>query len=250
MSGTSRSMGIVIVTGGSRGIGAAVARMAASRGHDVVINYHSRADAAEAVAADVRSAKRRALAIQGDMGSEPDIMRLFATVDREWGPPDALVNNAGIVSAYGRVDALDGAALAAGLAVNVAGYFLCAREAVKRMSTRHGGRGGAIVNVSSRAATVGMPNEYVHYAASKGAIDTMTRGLALEVAAEGIRVNAVSPGLIDTDIQPPGRVARVAPTVPIGRAGRPEEVAEAILWLLSPAASYVTGANIAVTGGR
>ncbi len=168
MSGATRSMGIVIVTGGSRGIGAAVARMAASRGHDVVINYHSRADAAEAVAADVRNAKRRALAVQGDMGSEPDVVRLFATVDRELGPLDALVNNAGIVSAYGRVDALDGAALAAGLAVNVAGYFLCAREAVRRMSTRHGGRGGAIVNVSSRAATVGMPNEYVHYAASKG----------------------------------------------------------------------------------
>jgi NAD(P)-dependent dehydrogenase (short-subunit alcohol dehydrogenase family) len=243
-------MGIVIITGGSRGIGAAVARMAASRGYDVVINYHSRADAAEAVAADVRGAKRRALAVQGDMASEADIMRLFATVDRELGPADALVNNAGIVSAYGRVDALDGAALALGLAVNVAGYFLCAREAVRRMSTRHGGRGGAIVNVSSRAATVGMPNEYVHYAASKGAVDSMTRGLALEVAAEGIRVNAVSPGLIDTDIQPPGRVARVSPTVPIGRAGRPEEVAEAILWLLSPAASYVTGANLAVTGGR
>jgi len=242
--------GTLLITGGASGIGAETARRAAKRGYKVAINYRTRDAQAMGVAADIAAHDGEAIALPGDMASEADIVRLFATVDREWGPPDALVNNAGIVSAYGRVDALDGAALAAGLAVNVAGYFLCAREAVRRMSTRHGGRGGAIVNVSSRAATVGMPNEYVHYAASKGAVDSMTRGLALEVAAEGIRVNAVSPGLIDTDIQPPGRLARLAPTVPMGRAGHPEEVAEAILWLLSPAASYVTGANLTVSGGR
>ena len=254
MSGDIAKMGIVIVTGGSRGIGAAVARMAASRGHDVVINYHSRADAAEAVAADVRNAGRRALAVQGDMASEADVVRLFATVDRELGPPDALVNNAGIVSAYGRVDALDGAALTAGLALNVAGYFLCAREAVRRMSTRHGGRGGAIVNVSSRAAQLGAPGEYVDYAASKAALEALTVGLAREVAAEGIRVNGVRAGIIYTEIHAdggePNRVNRIGPTLPMRRGGEAVEVARAILWLLSSEASYSTGTFIDVAGGR
>jgi NAD(P)-dependent dehydrogenase (short-subunit alcohol dehydrogenase family) len=243
-------MGTMIVTGAGRGIGAAVARMAAARGHDVVVNYNQRADSAEAVVADIRRIGRRALAVQADVALEADVRRLFETADREFGRLDALVNNAGIISGYGRVDALAAEALAQNFSTNVCGYFLCASQAIRRMSTKYGGKGGSIVNVSSRAATLGMPGEYVHYAAAKGAIDTMTRGLAIEVASEGIRVNAVSPGLIDTDIQIPERFARLAPTVPIGRAGRPEEVAEAVLWLVSSAASYVTGANIAVTGGR
>jgi NAD(P)-dependent dehydrogenase (short-subunit alcohol dehydrogenase family) len=241
---------VVIVTGASRGIGAAIARMAGQRGYDVVVNFLRRADAADAVVADIQRAGQRALAIQADVAVEADVRRLFETADSEFGRLAALVNNAGIISNYGRVDALDANALAQNFATNVGSYFLCAGQAIRRMSTRRGGDGGSIVNVSSRAATVGMPGEYVHYAAAKGAVDTMTRGLAIEVAAEGIRVNAVSPGLIDTDIQIPERLARLAPTVPIGRAGRPEEVAEAVIWLISPSASYVIGANIAVTGGR
>jgi NAD(P)-dependent dehydrogenase (short-subunit alcohol dehydrogenase family) len=243
-------MGTMIVTGAGRGIGAAVARMAAARGHDVIVNFIQHADSAEAVVADICRIGRRALAVQADVALEADVLRLFETTDREFGRLDTLVNNAGIISGYGRVDAIAAEALARNFSTNVCSYFLCASQAIRRMSTKYGGKGGSIVNISSRAATLGMPGEYVHYAAAKGAIDTMTRGLAIEVAGEGIRVNAVSPGLIDTDIQIPERLARLAPTVPIGRAGRPEEVAEAVLWLVSSAASYVTGANIAVTGGR
>jgi NAD(P)-dependent dehydrogenase (short-subunit alcohol dehydrogenase family) len=240
----------LIVTGSSRGIGAAIARMAGERGWDVAVNYRADRAAAEAVAAAIRAAGPRSLAIQGDIARESDVIRLFETVDRELGSLDALVNNAGIITAYGRVEDLSEESLRRCFDVNVIGCFLCAREAIRRLSTRHGGRGGSIVNISSRAATRGMPGEYVYYAASKGAIDTMTHGLALELAGDGIRVNAVSPGLIDTEIQMPDRLKRLVPTIPMGRSGRSEEVAEAVLWLLSDQASYVTGANILVSGGR
>jgi NAD(P)-dependent dehydrogenase (short-subunit alcohol dehydrogenase family) len=240
----------LIVTGSSRGIGAAIARMAGERGWDVAVNYRADRAAAEAVAAAIRAAGPRSLAIQGDIARESDVIRLFETVDRELGSLDALVNNAGIITAHGRVEDLSEESLRRCFDVNVIGCFLCAREAIRRLSTRHGGRGGSIVNISSRAATRGMPGEYVYYAASKGAIDTMTHGLALELAGDGIRVNAVSPGLIDTEIQMPDRLKRLVPTIPMGRSGRSEEVAEAVLWLLSDQASYVTGANILVSGGR
>ncbi len=245
---------ILIVTGASRGIGAATARMAGRSGYDVGVNYRTNAAAAAAVADDIRAAGQRAVTVAGDMGREDDILRLFATVDAELGPLDALVNNAGIITRAGRVADVEADDLRRMFEVNIVGCFLCAREAVRRMSTAHGGTGGAIVNVSSRAAGLGSPNEFVHYAASKGAIDSFTLGLAKEVGAEGIRVNAVSPGLIDTDIHAstglPDRVERFAPTVPIPRAGTAEEVAAPILWLLSDAASYVTAANIHVAGGR
>jgi len=240
----------LIVTGSSRGIGAAIARRAGERGWDVAVNYRADRESAEAVVAAIRAAGPRAVAIQADTARESDVSRLFETVDRELGSLDALVNNAGIITAYGRVEDLSEEALRRCFDVNVIGCFLCAREAIRRLSTRHGGRGGSIVNISSRAATRGMPGEYVYYAASKGAIDTMTHGLALELAGDGIRVNAVSPGLIDTEIQMPDRLKRLVPTIPMGRAGRSEEVAEAVLWLLSEQASYVTGANILVSGGR
>jgi NAD(P)-dependent dehydrogenase (short-subunit alcohol dehydrogenase family) len=245
---------VLIVTGASRGIGAATARMAGRRGYDVCVNYLANAAAAEAVAADIRAAGQRAITVAGDIGREDDILRLFATVDDELGILDALVNNAGIIARAGRVAEVEADDLRRMFAVNITGAILCAREAVRRMSTAHGGRGGAIVNVSSRAAGLGSPNEFVHYAASKGAIDSFTLGLAKEVGAEGIRVNAVSPGLIDTDIHAstglPDRVERMAPGVPIPRAGTADEAAEPIMWLLSDAAAYVTAANIHVAGGR
>jgi NAD(P)-dependent dehydrogenase (short-subunit alcohol dehydrogenase family) len=244
----------VIVTGGSRGIGAATARLAAARGYKVCVNYHDAAAAARSVVHDIESAGGRAIAVQADMASETDVQRLFATVDRDLGPLDALVNNAGITGPVGRVEDVSLATLRRVMNVNVIGCFLCARAAVRRLSTDRGGRGGAIVNLSSAAATRGSPNEFVHYAASKGAIDTFTIGLAREVAREGIRVNAVTPGLIETEIHTaagdPGRMARLAPTVPMGRGGTASEVAEAILWLLSDAASYITGANLRISGGR
>ncbi len=245
---------VALITGASRGIGAATALAAARAGFAVAVNYARDRDAAETVAGAVREAGQRAIAVQADVGDEAAIVRMFETVDRELGVPDALVNNAGILFRQGRLTSMDAARIDRVLAVNVTGTMVCAREAVKRMSTREGGRGGSIVNVSSAAARIGGPNEYVDYAASKGAVDSFTLGLAKEVAAEGIRVNAVRPGIIATDIHAsggePGRVARVAPNVPMQRGGEPEEVASAIVWLLGDGASYVTGALLDITGGR
>jgi NAD(P)-dependent dehydrogenase (short-subunit alcohol dehydrogenase family) len=241
---------VLLVTGASRGIGAAIARLAARDGLDVGVNYVSNATRAKQVVAAVEAAGQRAVALQANVSVEADVVRLFVECEARLGPLGGLVNNAGVITAYGRVDALSGEALHRNFAVNTVAYFLCAREAVRRMSTRHGGSGGVIVNVSSRAATMGMPGEYVHYAASKAAVNALTTGLGLEVAAEGNRVASVSPGLIDTEIQMPDRFARLSPTTPMQRAGTPDEVAEAVVWLLSDKASYVTGADLLVTGGR
>ena len=245
---------IAIITGGGRGIGRATAIAAAGAGYDVAISYLGRAEAAEATIDAVRAAGRRGLAVQADSASEPDLVRYFETVDRELGRVDALVNNAGIIGRASRVDAVSADDVAQVMAVNVVGCFVAAREAVKRMSTRRGGKGGAIVNVSSAASRLGSPGEFVHYAASKGALDTFTLGLAKEVAEEGIRVNAVRPGLIETEIHAAagmgGRLEKILPIVPMQRLGAPEEVAAAILWLLSDAASYVTGSFVEVSGGR
>ena len=245
---------VALVTGGSRGIGAATARLAAARGYAVCVNYLADAGAADAVVGSIRDAGGTAAAVQGDVGVEADVVRLFATCDRALGRVTALVNNAGVLETQMRVEAMDAARLQRVLTANVIGSFLCAREAVRRMSTRHGGAGGAIVNVSSGASRLGSPGEYVDYAASKGAIDSFTIGLAQEVAAEGIRVNAVRPGVIYTDIHAsggePGRVDRVKASVPQQRGGAPEEVARAIVWLLSDEASFTTGAILDVAGGR
>jgi NAD(P)-dependent dehydrogenase (short-subunit alcohol dehydrogenase family) len=245
---------ILLVTGGSRGIGAATARLAASRGYAVCLSYRSNAAAAEAVVADIERAGGEAFAVAADVAGEADVLRLFETVDARPGRLAALVNNAGILERQTTLLEMDAARWQRVLATNVIGSFLCAREAVRRMSTRLGGAGGAIVNVSSMAARLGSPGEYVDYAASKGAIDSLTIGLAREVAAEGIRVNAVRPGVIYTEIHAsggePGRVDRVKGAVPMRRGGRADEVARAILWLLSDEASYSTGAFIDVSGGR
>ncbi len=245
---------IAIVTGGSRGIGKAAALAAAAAGYDVAISYRQDRGAADDVVQLVRARGRRGLAVAADSADEGAVVHLFTEVDRQLGTIDALVNNAGIVGGSGRVEDMTAEEVSRVLAVNVVGCFTTAREAIKRMSTRHGGRGGAIVNVSSAAARLGSPGEFVHYAASKGAIDTFTLGLAREVADEGIRVNAVRPGMIDTEIHAtsgtPERVARIIPTVPMQRIGTPEEVAQTILWLLSDSASYVTGAILDVSGGR
>jgi NAD(P)-dependent dehydrogenase (short-subunit alcohol dehydrogenase family) len=248
------SQQIVIVTGASRGIGAATARLLGREKASVVVNYRNAKAEADAVVNGIKASGGEAFAIQGDVGSEDDVLRLFAETDRVFGPLTGLVNNAGITGGTKRrIDALTFAGIMEVMRVNVAGQLMCAREAVKRMSTRDGGKGGAIVNVSSLGALTGSPRAFIDYAASKGALDTATIGLAAETADCGIRVNAVRPGLIDTDIHAdvgiPDRVKRFGPTMPIGRAGSPEEVAEAIVWLLSDKASYVTGDFINITGG-
>ena len=246
--------GILLVTGAGRGIGAATAMLAARRGYAVCVNYLHNQAAAMRVVDAIEHEGGRAIAVTADVSVEADVLRLYESIDRQLGPITALVNNAGILERQTRVQSIDAARLQRVFATNVIGSFLCAREAVLRMSTTQGGRGGAIVNVSSVAARTGSPNEYVDYAASKGAIDSFTRGLAAEVAAEGIRANAVRPGFIHTGMHAsggePGRIERVKASVPLGRGGQAEEVAQAILWLLSAEASYTTGAFIDVAGGR
>jgi NAD(P)-dependent dehydrogenase (short-subunit alcohol dehydrogenase family) len=246
--------GTLVVTGASRGIGAAIATLAAARGFSVAVNFATSEAEAGAIAERIVFAGGRARAIQADIAHEEDIIRLFETAERELGPIKALVNNAAITGGFARVESVTARAIEHVMAVNVTGAFLCAREAVRRMSTRHGGTGGAIVNISSRAAHTGSAGEWVHYAASKGAIDSFTIGLAREVATEGIRVNAVAPGLIDTGLHAangaPDRLNRLMPSIPMQRPGAAQEVAEAVLWLLSPAASYTTGAILEVGGGR
>jgi NAD(P)-dependent dehydrogenase (short-subunit alcohol dehydrogenase family) len=241
----------MIVTGGGRGIGAATARLGAKAGYAVCVNYLRDRSSAEKLVTEIGG---KSIAVAADVAAEADVVRLFETVDRQLGRVTALVNNAGIVDRASRVESISAARLARMFAINVTGSFLCAREAVKRMSTRHGGAGGAIVNLSSIASKLGAPGEYVDYAASKGAIDTFTIGLAKELGAEGIRVNAVRPGIIRTEIHAasgdPARLERIGATAPLGRPGEPEEVARTILWLLSAEASYLTGALVDVAGGR
>jgi NAD(P)-dependent dehydrogenase (short-subunit alcohol dehydrogenase family) len=245
---------VVLITGASRGIGAATARLAARRGYSVCVNYRRNREAADNVVKEVEDLGARAIAVGADVSVETDVMRLFDTCDKALGTVSALVNNAGILETQMRVEDMDAARVTRVFATNVIGAFVCAREAVRRLSTKHGGRGGAIVNVSSGASRLGSPGEYVDYAASKGAVDTLTIGLAREVAEEGIRVNAVRAGFIYTDMHAsggePNRVDRVKEFVPMKRGGRADEVANAILWLLSDEASYTTGTFIDVTGGK
>ncbi len=245
---------VMLITGASRGIGAATARLAAQQGYALCLNYHQRADAANAVLEQVRGLGVTAIAVKADVADEAQVLHMFEAIDREFGRLDVLVNNAGMLEQQMRLEQMDAARWTRVLGANVIGSFLCAREAIKRMSTRHGGQGGAIVNLSSVAARLGAPGEYIDYAAAKGAIDSMTLGLAKEVASEGIRVNAVRPGVIHTDIHAaggePDRVERVKASVPMGRGGQAEEIAEAILWLASEKASYTSGALLDVAGGR
>lgn len=245
---------VLLVTGGGRGIGAAICRLAAKAGYRVAVNFASNETAAAALVREIEAEGGQAIAIRGDVGNEGDVVTMFEAVDRAFGRLDALVNNAGIVDMKARVDEMSAARLERMMRINVIGSMLCAREAVKRMSTLHGGEGGAIVNISSAASQLGSPGEYVDYAASKGAIDTFTIGLAREVAAEGVRVNAVRPGIIDTEIHAsggqPDRIATIRGFVPMKREGKAEEVAQAALWLLSDEASYTTGGILNVSGGR
>lgn len=245
---------VVIITGASRGIGAATAKLAAARGYAVCLNYHSNHGAAAAVVDEIERNGGRAIAVAADVSSEPDVEALFRTADARLGRVSALVNNAGILERQIRVENVDAARLQRIFAANVIGAFLCAREAVRRMSFKHGGSGGAIVNVSSAASRLGAAGEYVDYAASKGAVDTLTIGLSREVAGEGIRVNAVRPAYIYTDMHAnggePDRVDRISESLPMKRGGHPDEVAHAILWLLSDEASYATGTFIELAGGR
>lgn len=245
---------VLLITGGGRGIGAAVARLAAAQGWDVALNAVRDMASAQAVAAEVQALGRRALAVQADVSNEAAVQALFTRVDAELGPLRGLVNNAGVVDIAQRVDEMSLARWQRMFAINVQGTFLCTREALRRMSTQHGGTGGSIVNLSSAAARLGSAGQYVDYAAAKAAIDTFTLGLAREVAHEGVRVNAVRPGIIDTDIHAsggqPDRVQRMAPQVPMQRAGTAEEVAQAVVWLLSDQASYTTGSVLDVAGGR
>ena len=245
---------ILLITGGSRGIGAATALLAARQGYAVAVNYTTNSLAADEVVRQIRAQGGNAITVQADVGVEAQVMTMFDKMDAKLGPLTALVNNAGVVDVASRVDAMSIERLKRMFDINVLGSFVCAREAVKRMSTRHGGAGGCIVNVSSAAARTGGAGQYVDYAASKGAIDTFTVGLAKEVALEGIRVNAVRPGIIETDIHAsggqPGRAQQMAPQVPMQRAGTALEVAQAILWLLGPESAYTTGSVLDVTGGR
>jgi len=247
-------VGVIVITGAGRGIGAATAKLAARRGFAVCVNYLRDLASAEAVAKEIVEGGGKAVSIQGDVASESDVVDLFCQVDRKLGCVTALVNNAGILETQMRAEEMDAARWNRVLATNVVGTFLCSREAVRRMSTKHGGEGGAIVNISSAASRLGSPGEYVDYAASKAAVDAFTIGLAKEVAEEGIRVNAVRPGVIYTTMHAsggePGRVDRVKAHVPMKRGGQPEEVAQAVLWLLSDEASYMTGSFLDVSGGR
>lgn len=247
-------MKVMLITGASRGIGAATARLAAQRGYALGINYRQQRDAAEALVREIEDAGGRALALCADVGDEAQVLAMFEQLDQAFGRLDVLVNNAGMLERQMRLEDMDVARFERVMRANVTGSFLCAREAIKRMSTRHGGQGGAIVNLSSIAARIGAPNEYIDYAAAKGAVDSMTLGLAKELASEGIRVNAVRPGVIRTEIHAsggePDRVQRVSQSVPMGRGGETEEVANAILWLASEEASYTSGAFLDVAGGR
>jgi NAD(P)-dependent dehydrogenase (short-subunit alcohol dehydrogenase family) len=245
---------VILITGGSRGMGAATARLAAARGYDVALSYVANASAARAVADDVRAQGRRALAVQADSADPAQVTRLFETIDGAFGRIDVLVNNAAILERQSRLEDLGFERMQRIFAVNAIGPILCAQQAVRRMSFRHGGRGGAVVNISSASARLGSPNEYVDYAASKGALETFTTGLAKEVAREGIRVNCIRPGHIYTEMHAsggePGRVERVKDSIPMGRGGQPEEVARAVLWLAGEEASFITGTFLDATGGK
>lgn len=241
---------VLLIAGGSRGIGASCARLAGARGYDVAVNYKTNANAAASVVEALKKSGRKAVALQGDMAVEADIERVFDEATRALGPVTHFLHSSGIIGPYSRLDEADTEMMREVFAIDTFGALLCLRACSRRMSTKHGGKGGSVVMLSSMAAVIGAPGECVWYAAAKGAVDSMVIGMSREVAKEGMRVNAVTPGVIDTDIQPPGRLERVGPMLPMGRPGQPDEVAEAVLFLLSDAASYVNGANLRVSGAR